>query len=145
MKVFFDTNVLVAAVMKQHVFHERSFAVLDRVQTGKDDGFMSAHSLAEMYSVLTGLPAPYRHAPEQALLSVEENVLQYIKPVALIASEYATFIRDAAKSQVQGGRVYDALLLKAAGKVDVDRIFTLNLKHFQSLASPEIRGRLSEP
>jgi predicted nucleic acid-binding protein len=145
MKLFFDTNILVAAVLKQHVFHERSFAALDRVQAGKDDGFISAHSLAEMYSVLTSLPVPYRHTPEQALLSVEENVLKYIKPVALIGSEYATLIREAAKSQVRGGRVYDALLLKAAEKVGADRILTLNLKHFQSLASPELRSRLSEP
>jgi predicted nucleic acid-binding protein len=58
MKVFLDTNVLVAAVMKQHVDHERSFAVLDRVHAGKDDGTVSAHSLAEMYAVMTKLPVP---------------------------------------------------------------------------------------
>ena len=145
MRVFLDTNVLISAVIKQHVFHQRSFAVLERVHDGKDAGFVSAHSLAEMYSVLTKLPTPYRHTPEQALLSIEENVLKHFKTVALVGNEYASLIRDAAGSQIQGGKIYDALLLKAAGKADVDRICTLNLKQFQSITSPDISGKLSEP
>lgn len=145
MKVFLDTNVLVSAVVKQHVFHERSFPVLDRVQAGKDEGFVSAHGLAEMYSVLTNLPPPYRHTPEQALLSIEENVLKHFKTVALIGSEYAALIREAVGFQVQGGKIYDALLLKAASKADVNRVYTLNLKHFQGIAPSDIRGKLSEP
>ena len=140
-----DTNVLVSAVVKQHVFHERSFAVLERVHDGKDAGFVSAHSLAEMYSVLTNLPTPYRHRPEQAWLSIEENVLKHFHAVALVGNEYASLIRDAAGSQIQGSKIYDALLLKAAGKAEVDRICTLNLKHFQSIASPGISAKLSEP
>lgn len=145
MKAFLDTNVLVSAVLKQHVFHERSFTILDRVQGGKDEGFVSAHSLAEMYSVLTNLPLPYRHTPEQAMLSIEENVLKHFKTITLVGNEYASLIRDAAGSQIQGGKIYDALLLKAASKADVNRIYTLNLKHFQSIASPDISGILSEP
>ncbi len=145
MKVFLDTNVLVSAVVKQHVFHERSFLVLERVQGETDEGFISAHSLAEMYSVLTTLPPPYRHAPEQALLSIEENVLKHFKTVALAGNVYATLMREAAGLQIQGGRIYDAILLKTASKAEVNRIFTLNLKHFQSIAAPEIRDKLSEP
>ncbi len=78
MRLFLDTSVLVSAVVKQHVFHERSFAVLDRIQDQKDEGFVSAHSLAEMYAVLAQLPPAYRHTPEQALLSIEENVLKHV-------------------------------------------------------------------
>jgi predicted nucleic acid-binding protein len=145
MKLFLDTNVLVAAVVKQHVFHERSFTLLDRVQAGKDEGFVSAHSLAELYSVLTSLPIPYRHTPEQAVLSIEENVFKHFKTIALVGNEYSTLIRDAAGYRIQGGRIYDALLLKAASKADVDRICTLNLKHFQTIATPELSAKLSEP
>jgi predicted nucleic acid-binding protein len=145
MKVFLDTSVLVSAVLKQHVFHERSFPVLDRVHAEKDEGFVSAHSIAEMYSVLTSLPAPYRHKPEQALLSIEENVLKHFKTVTLIDNEYAALIREAVGFQIQGGKIYDALLLKAASKAGVNRIYTLNLKHFQGIVSSDLRGKLSEP
>lgn len=145
MKVFLDTNVLVAALIKQHVDHERSFAVLDPVLNGKDDGFVSAHSLAEMYAVMTKLPVPYRHTPEQALLSIEENVLKHFKTVNLTASDYAALLREAAGIGIQGGTIYDAILLKSAAKSDADRIYTLNLKHFQAIAPPEISPLLSAP
>ena len=145
MRVFLDTNVLVAAVIKQHIDHERSFVVLDRVQTGKDEGAISAHSLAEMYVVITKLPVPYRHTPEQALLSIEENVLKHFKTVSLSGNDYATVLRDAAGTGIQGGTIYDAILLKSAAKAGVDRVYTLNLKHFQAIAPANILPALSTP
>ena len=53
MKLFLDTSVLIAAVIQKHAAHERSWTVLDRVQNGKDEGFVSAHSLAELHANLT--------------------------------------------------------------------------------------------
>lgn len=145
MKVFLDTSVLISAVLKQHIFHERSFAVLESVLVQKNEGVISSHTLAEMYAVLTKLPPPFRHTPEQALLSIEENVLKHFKTVSLTGSDYGAFLRDAVGTGIQGGKVYDALLLKCAAQADVDRIYTLNLKHFQSIASPRIVRKLSEP
>ena len=145
MKVFLDTNVLVSAVLKQHVFHERSFAVLESVVFQKNEGVVSSHSLAEMYAVLTRLPPTYRHTPEQALLSIEENVLKHFKTISLVGADYAAFLREAVGSGIQGGTIYDALLLKCAAKAAVDRIYTLNLRHFQTIAAPEFIKKLSEP
>ena len=145
MKVFLDTNVLVAAVCGGHTQHPRAFPLLERVQSGKDEGFISAHSLAEMYAVLTRLPAPYRHTPEQALLSLEENILKYFKATALTAGEYAALIRESALGGLQGGVVYDALVLKSAAKSGVERIFTFNLKHFQAVAPKGIGSLIVSP
>src|SRR5579864_4317431 len=143
MKVFLDTSVLVSAVLKQHMFHERSFDVLNSVLCRKNEGLISAHSLAEMYSVLTRLPSPYRHTPEQALLSIEENVLKHFKIISLLGTDYAAFLREAVGSGVQGGAIYDALLLKCALKGGAERVYTLNLKHFQTIAATDIVGKLS--
>jgi predicted nucleic acid-binding protein len=145
MNIFLDTNVLVSAVIKQHVFHERSFAVFNSVLVRKNKGAISSHSLVEMYSVLTKLPPPYRHAPEQALLSIEENVLKHFELVSLRTGEYATFLREAVSNGIQGGMIYDALILKCAEAAHSDRIYTLNLKHFQSFAPPATVRKLSEP
>jgi predicted nucleic acid-binding protein len=145
MKVFLDTNVLVAAVVQKHESHARAYAVLDRVQTGKDEGFISAHSLAEMYSVLTKLPPAFRHTPEQALLSIEENVIKHFKVSSLTGSDYTVLIREAALSGIQGGTIYDALLLKCAAKTGAEKVFTLNLKHFQSIAPKTISSQISAP
>lgn len=145
MKVFPDTSVLVSAVLKQHVFHERSFVVLESVLSQKNEGVISSHTLAEMYAVLTKLPPPYRHTPEQALMSIEENVLKHFRTISLAGSDYRTFLRAAVGSGIQGGTIYDALLLKCAARAEVDRIYTWNLKHFRSIASPDIVCKLSEP
>jgi predicted nucleic acid-binding protein len=145
MKVFLDTSVLVAAVIEKHPNHVRALAVLDRAQTRKDEGFISAHSLAEMYAVLTSLPMPFRHTPEQALLSIDENVERHFKTTALSGAEYLLFVRESALKGIQGGTIYDALLLKCAAKAGVDRIYTLNLKHFQAVAPPDIAPLLSSP
>jgi len=144
MKVFLDTSVLVAAVVQKHEDHARAYSILDRVQTGKNEGFVAAHSLAEMYAVLTRLPAPLRHTPEQALLSIEENVVKHFKIAALTGSDYTVLIREAALSGIQGGTIYDALLLKCAAKTGVEKVFTLNLKHFQTIA-PKNSSQISSP
>jgi predicted nucleic acid-binding protein len=145
MKIFFDTSVLIASVVQEHESHERAFLVLDRVQSGRDEGVISGHSLAEMYGVLTKLPAPMRHSPEQALLSIEENVVKYFKFTWLTDGDYKALIRDAAVAGIQGGTVYDALLLKCAEKAKTEKVFTLNLRHFQNIAPKDITRQISAP
>jgi predicted nucleic acid-binding protein len=145
MRVFFDTSVLIAAVLEQHRDHARAFPALERVQQGTDTGFIAAHSLAEMYAMLTKAPAPFRHAPEHALLSIEENILDYFNLADVSAGDYPALLREAALSGVQGGTIYDALLLKCASKVKVDQIFTFNLRHFQAVASRELAAIISAP
>ncbi len=145
MRIFLDTNVLLASVLERHADHQRAFPVLKRVHEGKDEGYISAHSLAEVYSNLTKLPPPFRHSPEQALLSIEENVLKHFKIVSFAANDYALLIREAALAHIQGGTVYDALLLKCASKAEVSQIYTLNLKHFEAVAPESIRPKLVVP
>ncbi|HZM05786.1 MAG TPA: PIN domain-containing protein [Candidatus Saccharimonadales bacterium] len=145
MKVFLDTSVLLAALLQKHVAHERAFALLERIQGGEDDGYISAHSVAEVYANLTKLPPPFRHSPEQALLNVEENILKYFEISSLSGSDYKTLIREAALAGIQGGTIYDAILLKSADKVAVERIYTLNLKHFQAIAPRAIASYILSP
>jgi predicted nucleic acid-binding protein len=145
MKVLLDTSVLIAAVVAQHDSHGRAFPVLDRVQDGKDEGVVAAHSLAEMYAILTKLPPPFRHSPEQALLSIEENVLEYFKISSLTGSDYAALLREAALAGIQGGTIYDALLLASARKANPDRIYTLNLNHFLAVAPRNLGAKLAFP
>jgi hypothetical protein len=52
--------------------------------------------------------------PEQALLSIEENVIQHFEVATLSPKEYASLIREAALSGIQGGTIHDAVLLKCA-------------------------------
>lgn len=145
MKLFFDTNVLIAAVIESHVHHLKAFTLLERVQSGMDQGVISAHSLAEMYAVLTKAPLPVKHTPEQALLSIEENIVKYFQIVVLSASEYRSLIRESAIAGLQSGMIYDALILKAATKSGSDKFYTFNSKHFQKMSSPSLNANILMP
>ena len=145
MTIFLDTSVLVAAVIAQHDAHSRAFPLLQRVQTGRDTGFVEAHGLAEMYAVLTRFPPPSRHSPEQALLNIEENVLKHFKVSSLSGAEYVSLLREAALAGIQGGTIYDSILLKSAEKSGVDQIFTLNPNHFRAAASAAILPKVTVP
>ena len=56
MRVFFDTSVLVPALVDSHPNHERVFPWLSRVIKGEVVGVISTHNLAELYSILTTIP-----------------------------------------------------------------------------------------
>lgn len=55
MRVLLDTSVLVAAMVEAHPAHERALPWLQRVEAGIDSGVVAAHSVAELYAVLTTL------------------------------------------------------------------------------------------
>jgi predicted nucleic acid-binding protein len=140
-KAFLDTSVMIAAFLESDHHHHECRALLLRLRP--ETAACAAHSLAEFYSVLTRLPAPLRLKPEQAWLLLED-VHQRLTPVALTSAEYFREMRRIAQSQIPGGQVYDAFIMAAARKYDADRIYTGNLRHFQSLA-PDLADRIVTP
>jgi len=145
MKIFCDTNVLVAAFLPNHFHHQAARPILERVKSRADSGFVAAHSLAESYAVLTRLPGGNQVAPGIAWQLIRENLIKSFSVVALTGSEYSKALEDAATNGVEGGRIYDALLLAAAAKSGADRIYTFNVSHFQSLADEALRKRIVAP
>jgi len=145
MKVFCDTNVLVAAVLANHPHHQAARPVVERIKAGADEGLMSVHSLAESYAVLTRLPGASQVAPGMAWQLVNENEIKNFTLVTLTGRDYARFLEQASANGIQGGMIYDALLLAAAAKSGADRIYTFNVSHFQNMADASLRQRIVSP
>jgi hypothetical protein len=103
----------------------------------------AAHTLAELYASLTGMPPPHRFLPAQALL-ILENVRARLNCVALTAEEVFETTQRMAKLKLPGGIIYDALLLTCARKVEASQIFTWNVKHFK-LVAPDLAERIVTP
>ena len=116
MKIFCDTNVLVAAFLQSHPHHSSARPAVERVKAGQDQGFVAAHSLAETCAVLTRLPGGNQVAGPVAWQLIAENVLKDFSVVSLSSKEYADTLANAATNGVEGGQTYDALLLAAAAK-----------------------------
>lgn len=143
MKLFCDTNVLIAAFRSDHSHHNAARPALERIIQGKDEGFVAAHTLAEIYSVLTRMPSPLPASTAWQL--IQENIVAHFRVITLTAKEYAEVLEAASKNGIEGGRTYDALLLKAAEKSGATRILTFNVADFHSMAPSTLTSKITAP
>ncbi|MFB2875602.1 type II toxin-antitoxin system VapC family toxin [Floridanema aerugineum] len=134
MKVLFDTSVLVPALIVSHPKHSVCFSRLKAAESKQIQGFISTHSLAETYSVITRLPIQPRINPEQAQ-SIIVDILQYLEVIPLFSNDYQIAIAQMATLNIPGGGIFDALIAQAALKAEVSVILTLNPNHFTRLGS----------
>lgn len=139
--IFLDTSVLIAANDTEHPDHKRSNPLLVAATT--ENTACAAHTIAEVYAVLSRLPGGRRQRPEFAGRLVQQ-IAERMTVVPLAVDEYAATIRSAAQSMLAGGIVFDALLLACARKVNAERIYTWNAKHFRMVA-PDLESRILTP
>jgi predicted nucleic acid-binding protein len=144
MKIFFDTSVLVASAVRSHEHHSRALNAVERVANKKDRGIIGVHTLAEMYAVLTRLPVSPAIQPSEALRIVSENIVRNFTVQVLSARDYMLALTTAADNGVSGGAIYDVLLLAAAAKAKVARIYTFNVAEFRRLA-PQVHDLIASP
>lgn len=144
MKIYFDTAVLVAASVVGHPHYKESHAALRNVHSGKIKGYVSSHGLAEFYAVLTRTPFTPPVYPNEAWQLLNENILPHFEIVTLSAKEHVETVQKCMQQGWTGGRVYDALHLRSATKSFCERVYTLNIRHFQQLA-PEIAEQIMAP
>jgi predicted nucleic acid-binding protein len=140
-KLFLDTSVIVASVRTSDRRHTASREILNQCDPARS--FCAAHSLAEIYANLTGMQPPNRFRPGDAIQVLEQVRLRFTV-VELTADEVFKTAQRLADQHRAGGIVYDALLLACARKVDADRIYTWNLRHFEMVA-PDLKERIVTP
>src|SRR6516162_6911711 len=130
MKAFLDTSVLIATFYAHHQFHQPSIDLFLRYR--KTESSCGAHSLAEIYSSLTGRTGRERVSGEQAMLFLE-NVRERLTIVSLDDEEYFRAIEASSGLGVAGGAIYDSLLAHCALKAKSRTIYTWNTKDFVRL------------
>jgi predicted nucleic acid-binding protein len=100
-KVLLDTNVLVAALSKDHEMYSTCKPLLDRIRLDQTtQGFISTHSLAECYSILTRMPPPYRVSPTTANYLLTENFSQF--KISWTAEDYQAVIQRVVQLNISG-------------------------------------------
>jgi predicted nucleic acid-binding protein len=143
-RILFDTSVLVAAMVEAHPGHGLALPWLQRVKDGTDNGVVAAHSLAELYAVLTTLPIRPLIRPTTAQQLIKRNVLDIFEVVYLSDEDYTAVIDHLSSLGIVGGATYDALILHAALKTDVEQVVTLNEKDFRRI-HPGLADRIVSP
>lgn len=131
MKILFDTSVIIAALVESHPMHPNAFPWLKRAKEHHFDLVIAGHTIAELYAVLSTLPAKPRISPAAAWRLVHENIESVGKIVSLTSAEYSAVIKKISERGLVGGIVYDALIAKVAEKSKVEQLLTLNPDHFK--------------
>jgi predicted nucleic acid-binding protein len=141
LKIFVDGSVLVPAFLDDHVHHEPSMDLLRKSE--KRNSFCAAHTLAEVYSILTRMPGSHRASTEEAMLFLS-SLSDRFTFIVLDTAEYWTTIATCSESGIGGGRVYDALIARCAIKASAEVIYTWNVGHFLQLGE-HIARRVRTP
>jgi predicted nucleic acid-binding protein len=145
MNIFFDTSVLVASCTDTHSHFVPAIAAVTRVVTGQDTGFLSMHSIAEMFAALTTMPAQPRIHPTEAARLVKNNILAHFKTIPLVQQDYLEALETMVSGGWRGAKIYDVLLLRGAEKSGAERIYTFNLADFRRLAPAQLQSRICSP
>ena len=145
MRFYFDTSILVAALVEGHPHHARAHRALESALRASHRAYISAHGLAETYSVLTRTPFVPPVYPLEAWQLLEQSILPHMALISLSGSEYKEVVRQCAQAAYVGGRVHDLIHLRCAQKARCDRIYTFNFRDFRALAPAELVGRISSP
>lgn len=141
MTSFLDTSVLVPVFLSDHPHHAASIALF--LMCEPLAASCAAHSLAEVYSTLTRIPAPHRASPEQAIKCVEK-IATYLRIISLDGVATLGAIQNAASQNIADGTIYDSLIATCALQSSADRIFSWKTRHFE-LFGPNVALRLTTP
>lgn len=131
MKGLLDTSVLIASLDLDEPAHEACDACLASGVHG-----IYLHALAETYSILTGGRRARRVDPGTAVQLIEHSVLPFVETVSLTAREVRSALGECRERGVRGGAIYDFLHLCAARKSGAERLYTLDVRHFEALSKP---------
>lgn len=145
MKVFLDTNVLVAASIRQHPFFGRADTVIQRCAKGEDAGIINAHSLLEFHSAVTQLPRGLAIPPALVDPLLTEGIIPFVRCVMLTARQVRKLQIRAGRLGLIGGIIYDFYHLAVAERGKVDRLYTFNPAHFRKLAPGKFADRIVAP
>jgi predicted nucleic acid-binding protein len=126
-KAFLDTSVLVPVFYGDHVHHAASLDLFTRFS--KKDVCCGAHSLIEVYSMLTRMPGKHRISSEHGMLFVN-NIRDRLTVVSLSADEYGEMLQKYASIGIVGGTIYDAFLATGALKAKAETLFTWTIRHY---------------
>lgn len=126
MRTYFDTVVLVGALLREHPRHSNCLALINNTS----DPWSCAHALAEAFSTLTGSYKVPNSQAAELILGLKEAI--QIAPLELI--DYETALLESRQRAVMGAGIYDALHAAFARRVGAGCIATGNPSHFRHVA-----------
>jgi predicted nucleic acid-binding protein len=138
--VFLDTSVLLGGLIDLGPQSAAAQSMMHAVVAKSVPAPATAwHCCLEFYSVATRLPVEYRLTPADACLLLEEEVFGRMEVFEIPSKERLTFLRNASREGIAGGRLYDSHIAEIARAAAAAVIVTDNRRHFLSALRHGIR------
>lgn len=135
---YFDTSILLPALIEKHELHEACKALLQKALKAGPVGTTTMHAYAELYNNLTR-PTKYK-VHLQPLLAADVIINQIgerLTIIELTKADYEVAVKRCASLNLVSGVIYDALHLQAALKVGAEILYTDNLRDFTRLVTDD--------
>ena len=126
MKAYWDSSALVESVVNDKI----------KRRLEAERGFTRPHTLAEIFSSLTGNPATRIETDSAA--KILERLAISLDFVELTGPEVLDALKSAREKGVRGGRVHDYLHAVAAEKCGAKKILTLDKNGFAGLTGLQV-------
>lgn len=127
MNLFFDTNVILDYLIPTNSFHEEASKILKAVFAGKANGFISAHSMTDIFYI------------SRKYFSLEDRrqfLLLIASTFQIIAENRDDFL--AVLNTENFFDLEDGLQMRCAENAKLDYIVTENLKDFKTSKVPAL-------
>ena len=131
MTTFLDSSILVAALVEGEARHEECLALV--TQGGH---LVLEHALVETFSTLTGGRTFARVPPDTAAAAIVGCARDFLTIVHLTGEGILQMLEECSARGIRGGAAHDFRHLKAAVIHKADKLYTLNLRHFQAFHLP---------
>jgi predicted nucleic acid-binding protein len=127
MSAYWDSSAVIEACANQGL----------RVRLHRERGLTRTHTLAEVFSTLTGGNLAFRLDADAAAQTIA-NLAADLDFHDLTAGEVLQALKEARKKGVRGGRIHDYLHAVAAQKSGAKKLLTLDKNDFTDLTKVEI-------
>ena len=127
MKAYWDSSAVIEACNNPVL----------RARLHRERGLTRTHTLAEVFSTLTGGNLAFRLDADEAAQTVA-NLATDLDFHDLAAADGLTALKEARKKGVRGGRIHDYLHAVAAQKSGAKKLLTLDKNDFTDLTQVEI-------
>ena len=117
-----------------HPFHARTVNAYERLRQQGAPIVVTAHALWESFAALTRMTEPYRFPPEEAERLLRENFFQNTETPRLKIETVWVVIREMAKADLGGSRIYDTVIAFASHRAGARVLLTWKVRHFLPVA-----------
>ncbi len=127
MNVLIDTNVVLDVLQKREPFHEDSKEILSLCIQTKLNGFMTAHSLCDIFYILR------KDLSVAERLSLIDRLCKYMTVISEHQSDFETVSQNPLTKDLE-----DGLQMQSAKNHSLKYIITRNVKDFENSTVPAL-------